>query len=811
MTLNYEIPLAGGSITLETGKLAQQANGAVVVKQGDTVLLATACGAKEAKEGMDFLPLSVDVAEKFYAIGKLPGGFFKREGRPNTEAILSARLCDRPLRPLFPADYHNETQVIITLLSGDKVHPYSALGIVGASAALTISDIPFDNPIGACVIGLVDGELIVNPTYLQLKEGELELTVAGTGDAIMMVEAGSNMVSEEILLDALQLAQKTNGQIVSVIKQMQDECGKSKWGLPETDPKVLAVENEIREKVGSLIKDAILAPGDKGAKRSAVKEAMLRAEEKMTDIDHGIVKDVLHKLEKEAVRECILESKVRPDGRQLDEIRPLSSETGLLPRAHGSALFTRGETQILNAVTLAPTRESQKIDGFGLDTERFFIHHYNFPPYSTGEAGRFGFTGRREVGHGALAERALASSMPTLVDFPYTVRSVSEALSSNGSTSMASVCSGSLALMDAGVPVKSAVAGIAMGLITGDSGEYAVLTDIQGTEDHSGDMDFKVAGTRDGVTALQMDIKVTGISFEVMREALEQARRARLEILDHMAQTIAEPRSSISEYAPRISTITIPTDKIGAVIGTGGSVIRGLMEQFSVSIDVEDDGTVTIGSTDEDAAAKAKIAITTLVGNVEIGQKFRAKVSRTMSFGAFVEIAPGKEGLVHISELSTERVPSVEDVVSIGDELDVVVVNVDDMGRIDFSVRALLEENEAARTGDGTDTSFVGEDSPAVKRHMLRREGARSRNSGGDRDRRDSGGRGDRDRRDSGGRGDRDRRDSGGRDSGGRGGWGGGREGGREGGDNRPPRQHPAGRRSVGGSRGSDRPKPPSW
>lgn len=695
MIHSVDIDLGGAPVALETGRWAKQANGAVFARQGDTALLATACASNEPKQGADFLPLSVDVAEKFYALGRLPGGFFKREGRPSSDAILAARLCDRPHRPLFPEGYHNETQIIITILSADRVHPYAALGIIAASAALAISDVPFNDPVGACVVGMLNGKLSLNPTYEQLKNSDLELTVAGTGEAIMMVEAGAKMVSEEAMLEALKFGQEMNGRIVEKIRELQAKAGKEKWEVALSSEEEEVAIKATRDYVGDSIKQSLHSTADnKKGRQAAIDEVKSTAMEKLSgDYIESAVKEELHRLEKKAVREAILFEGSRPDGRKMDEIRPLESETGVLPRVHGSAVFTRGETQILNVVTLAPVSEAQKLDSFGIDNEKTFIHHYNFPPYSTGEAGRFGATGRREVGHGALAERALVPVIPDQELFPYTIRSVSEALSSNGSTSMASVCSGSLALMDAGVPIKSAVAGIAMGLVTDSEGNYAVMTDIQGAEDHSGDMDFKVAGTREGITALQMDIKVKGITFEIMREALEQALKARLEILDHMDQTIQSPRDTVSKYAPRMHTLKIPVEKIGAVIGTGGSVIRSLIEEYDVTINVDDDGVVTIGSTDEKKAEQAEKAVRMLTSEVEVGQKYRGKVVRTAPFGAFVQLYPGKDALVHISELSVDRVPSVTSVVNVGDELEVIVIEIDGMGKVGASVRALLEQD----------------------------------------------------------------------------------------------------------------------
>ncbi len=770
MISKFEMELGGRVLELETGRIAGLSGGAVTARYGDTFLLVTATASKKPRSGIDFLPLTIDVAEKAYAAGKLPGGFFKREGRPGTEAILNCRLIDRPLRPLFPKNYHNEVQIIVTVMASDMVHPYSPIGIVGASAALAISDIPFNDPIGACVIGLLDGELVVNPTYQDLENSQLDLTVAGTEDAVMMVEAGANFVSESVLLDALELAQEVNGTIVEQIREMQAKVGKTKLPAPEASPELKAAHAAVRERVGDRIKEALADSGDKTSRQAAVDAVMDGTMESLSeDHDAGHVQTGLWDLEKEAVREAILNEGRRPDGRSLEDIRSLASEVGYLPRVHGSAIFARGETQVLSTVTLASLGERQRIDSLSPETESYFMHHYNFPPYSTGETGRFGFTGRREVGHGALAARALAPVLPNQEEFPYTIRVVSDIVSSNGSTSMASVCGGTLSLMDAGVPISAPVAGIAMGLITGEDGKHAVLTDIQGAEDHTGDMDFKVAGTAEGVTALQMDIKVKGIDFKIMEQALEQARIARLKILENLTETIDQPREDLSEYAPRMVTFKVPTDKIGAIIGPGGSVIRGMIEEFGVTIDVSDDGTVVIGSPDQANADKTKEQIDLLTREVEVGAVYKGKAVRLMPFGAFVQILPGKDGLVHISELSEHRVPDVESVVKIGDELEVMVINIDHMGRVDLSARAVIEKAKGIepefgsprdrrgggdRNGGGRGGDFRGE----------RRGGRDRRDSGGDfrRERRGGGGDFRRDRRGGGG-GDfrRERRDGG--------------------------------------------------
>ena len=689
----YSLDINGNELSVEVGRVANLANGSCVLTLGETVVLATASALKNAKEGVDFLPMTVDVQEKAYALGKLPGGFFKREGRPTTDATLVCRLIDRPLRPLFPKSYHNDTQIIISVLSSDETNPYDALGIIGASISLAISDIPFQDPVGACVIGLIDDELIVNPTYEQLQESKLDLTVAGTEDAIMMVESGSEFVGEDTLLEALKLAQDVNGKIVEFIKEIVKDIGKEKWEIDESDDFLEDIKNKINSNYLEDIQKIVRSSDNKTEKinkYNSLREKIVA--ENSEEFEEESINVSLDSIEKKEIRNALLNDGIRPDGRDFDEIRELSSEVRYLPRVHGSGIFTRGETQILNAVTLAPLAEAQKLDGFNPVKEKFFIHHYNFPPFSVGEPGRM-MTGRREVGHGALAERAIIPVLPSLEDFPYTIRSVSEALSSNGSTSMASVCSSSLALMDAGVPISSPVAGIAMGLITDESGKFVVLTDIQGAEDHIGDMDFKVAGTKDGVTALQMDIKVKGITFEIMEQALEKARIARLQILDHMSSTISEVSKEVSKYAPKITTINVPQEKIGAVIGSGGATIKGLQSEFDVSINIDEDGKVMIGANNSETADKVVDAINSIIKDVETGDVYNAKVVKLMNFGAFAEILPGKQGLIHISEISTERVENVESVLSVGDNVDVKVIKVDKQGRIDLSIKALLGDS----------------------------------------------------------------------------------------------------------------------
>ena len=719
---NYSLDIHGKKIEVEIGKVANLANGSCVITLGETVILATSSANKVAKEGVDFLPLTVDVQEKAYALGKLPGGFFKREGRPTTDATLVCRLIDRPLRPLFPKSYHNDTQIIISVLSSDETNPYDALGIIGSSLSLAISDIPYSDPVGACVIGLIDDELIVNPTYEELQVSKLNLTVAGTEDAIMMVESGSEFVSESLLLDALKLAQDVNGQIVRFIKEIVSESGKDKWEVIDEQDELEDIKSKISESYLSDLKSIVRSKDnktDKKAKYDLIRDKILEDfSEEFEELDINMSLDFI---EKKEIRDALLNEEIRPDGRTFDEIRDLSSDVRYLPRVHGSAIFTRGETQIMNAVTLAPLSEAQKLDGFNPVKEKFFIHHYNFPPFSVGEPGRM-MTGRREVGHGALAERAVIPVLPSTEDFPYTIRSVSEALSSNGSTSMASVCSASLALMDAGVPIKNPVAGIAMGLITGEDDKYVVLTDIQGAEDHIGDMDFKVAGTKDGVTALQMDIKVKGITFEIMEVALEKAKNARMKILEHMSETISETSKELSKYAPRITTINVPQDKIGAVIGSGGSTIKGLQQEFDASINIDEDGKVMIGTNNSEISEKVVDAIKAIIKDVEAGDTYDAKVVKIMNFGAFAEVAPGKQGLIHISEISKERVEDVESVLSVGEEVKVKVLKIDRQGRIDLSIKALLGDDQNERTPEKENDSDNQEEFRSSKRKGNRKQ-----------------------------------------------------------------------------------------
>jgi polyribonucleotide nucleotidyltransferase len=688
-------------LTLETGKLAQLAGGSVVAREGDTMMMAAATMSKTPREGIDFFPLSVDYEERLYAAGRIPGSFFRREGRPTEAAILIARLTDRPLRPLFPSDLRNDVQIILTALSADQVYHIDILGVIAASAALTISDIPFYGPVGAVRIGLIDGQLVVNPTIQELEHSRLDLRVAGTADAIMMVEAGAEEVDERTMVEALRLAHQSIQPIVKLQEEMRAAVGKPKVeDYPRFAPSA-ALEQAIAARLNGRVGQAIDQTNTKEERQAAL-DALedevvaafaapdaqpLPGESAPAKADH--VKRVFHDLMQVAVRERILKG-VRPDGRDLKTIRPLAAEAGLLPRAHGSGLFTRGETQVLSIATLGTPGEAQELDGLHPDDTKRYMHHYNFPPYSVGETRPLRGSSRREIGHGALAERALVPVLPDPQTFAYTLRVVSEVLSSNGSTSMASVCGSTLALMDAGVPILKPVAGIAMGLIM-ERGEYAVLTDIQGIEDHLGDMDFKVAGTADGITALQMDIKVKGITPEIMEKALAQAREARLQILQVILNAIPTPRSELSPYAPRMTILHIPVDKIGMLIGPGGKTVRGIQEQTGVKIDIEDDGTVFVSGVDGLSTDRALEIVRGLVATAEIGKVYTGKVVRTTDFGAFVEFLPGQDGMVHISQLADHRVERVEDVVRVGDEVMVMVTDIDPAGKVRLSRQAVLE------------------------------------------------------------------------------------------------------------------------
>ena len=689
----------GRQLTVEIGQLAKQANGAVLVRHGDTVVLTAAVGTKQAKD-TDFFPLTVNYEEKMYAAGKIPGGFIKREGRPSEHATLTARLIDRPIRPMFAEGFRNEVQITNTVMSVDPNCPPEMAAMFGSSLALCISDIPFDGPIAGVDVGRVNGEYVINPTTEQKENSDIELSVAGTATAINMVESSAKEVNEEDMLGALLFGHEEIKKLVAFQEEIVREVGKEKMEvtLLSFDP---AIEAQVKDLFSEAMVHAIQTEEKlaREANIEKVKETAIEHFEAVleeNDEKAGLLKQVsqlVDNLEKDEVRRLITEEKVRPDGRKIDEIRPLSSEIDLLPRVHGSGLFTRGQTQALTSATLAPLGEYQVIDGLGIEEGKRFIHHYNFPQFSVGSVGRAGSPGRREIGHGALGERALKQVIPSPEDFPYTIRLVSEVLESNGSSSQASICAGTLALMAAGVPIKAPVAGIAMGLIS-DGTNYTVLTDIQGLEDHLGDMDFKVAGTKDGITALQMDIKIQGITEQILREALTQAKKARFEILEELTSTIAEPRKELSPYAPKIEMISIHPDKIKVVIGRGGETINAIIDETGVKIDIDQEGHVSIASTDAAMIQRTKEIIEDLTREIEVGQVYEGTVRRIEKFGAFVEIAKGKDGLVHISELAHERVGKVEDVLALGDKVTVKVIEIDGQGRINLSRKALLPKED---------------------------------------------------------------------------------------------------------------------
>lgn len=687
----FSAKLGDKVIDIETGKLAQQAGGAVTIRCGDTELLVTATMSRDVREGIDFFPLTVNFEERLYAAGRIPGSFFRREGRPTESATLIARLTDRPLRPLFPKDMRNDVQVIITPLSQDEEHQSDILSLIGASTALTISDTPFKGPIGAARVGYVDGEMIVNPTIPEMEESKLDLRLAGTTEALLMVEAEADEIGEDDIVHALRLGHGAIQETIRVQNQMREAVGKPKRGYVPHAVVPDELVDIVRQEVDGRLADAVYGGTTKRERDQRFRALQNELADRLdNDWDEKTVKKALDDVVREVVRRRTIEEGIRADGRTPEDIRPLSAEVGLLPRAHGSGLFTRGETQVLSVATLGTPREEQTLDDLSPDESKHYMHHYNFPPYSTGETWRLRGPRRREIGHGALGERALEPMLPDEDDFPYTIRVVSDVLSSNGSTSMASVCGSTLSLMDAGVPIKSPVAGIAMGLMMED-GRYRTLTDIQGLEDHVGDMDFKVAGTREGITALQMDIKLAGISYEIMSEALEQARQVRMRILDVMAETIPEPREELSDYAPRLTTIHVDPDKLGAVIGKGGKTVRTIEEECDVSVDIEDDGTIFIASTSGPSAEKAQAMIETLTEEPEVGQIYTGRVVRTTDFGAFVEILPDTDGMVHISQLSDQYVDSVEDVVKVGDEIMVMVTNIDREGKVRLSRQAVLK------------------------------------------------------------------------------------------------------------------------
>ena len=765
------LEIAGRTLSLEIGRIGGLAHGAVVVQYGESIVFSTVVGEKEPNMSVDFFPLTVDYEERMYAAGKIPGGFIKREGRPTEAATLAARLTDRPLRPLFPKGYRSEVQIINTVMSADQENDPDILSIIGASAALMLSQVPWDGPVGAARVGLVDGQIVINPTNSQRAESKLDMVVAGTEDAIMMVEGEANEVPEATLLEGINAAHAEIRRITALQRDLASQAGKEKW--PFTPPqKNQQLIDEVKAAFGERLSEAVHNPdkvmrveGTNDIEAEIIQQFATAPEGQTPRYTVKEVKDVFDSIMKEEVRGGIIREGLRPDGRKPNEVRPIWSQVGYLPRAHGSAIFTRGQTQVVTVVTVGTGEDEQRLDSISPVETKRYMHHYNFPPYSVGEVRRMRGPSRRDIGHGALAERALLAVLPEEEKFPYTMRLVSEVVSSNGSTSMASVCGSTMALMDAGVPIRKPVAGVAMGLITeGESGEFTVLTDIQGIEDHLGDMDFKVAGTADGVTAIQMDIKVKGITPEIMGQALEQAHEGRLHILSKMLETIASPRETMSPYAPRITQIKIPVDKIGAVIGPGGKMIRAIQEETGTRLDIEDDGTVSVASTDAAATEAAIQRIRALTDEIKIerGTKYTGKIVGIQPYGAFVELFPGKDGLVHISELSEDpavRVNKVEDLFNLGDEITVMVTEVAPNGKVSLSRRAAI-------TGELPEPKPAGERGP--RRDFGDRGGDRGpRRDFGDRggERREGDFRGE--RRDSSDRGPRrefsDRGDQGGR------------------------------------------------
>ena len=692
MLVKKEIELGGRIFSIETGRYAKQANGSVMVRYGDTMVLVTAVAANEAKEGLDYFPLQVEYREKTSAAGKFPGGYIKREGRPTEKEILSSRLCDRPIRPMFPESFKNETQVIAMVMSYDGENDPDVLAACGASAALAISDIPFDGPIAEIRIGRIAGELVVNPTHEQLKLSDIELVVAGTSDSIMMVEGESKEVSEQELLDALKFAQQEIKKIVDLQNQLRTEAGKTKWVVTEksVDANLKKDVYDLAEAKFKEIVYSILAKEERSAKNKELSESVKKSLAEKYPEQEKVIGEILHDMEKDLMRERILKEGIRLDGRNTTQVRPITIELGNLPRTHGSALFTRGETQSLTNVTLGTKDDEQTVDGLLAEYSKKFYLQYNFPPFSVGEVGRMTGVGRREIGHGNLAERSLKQVLPADELFPYTVRIISDILESNGSSSMATVCAGSLAMMDAGVPISKAVSGIAMGLVK-EGNDYAILTDILGNEDHLGDMDFKVAGTSDGITGFQMDIKIQGISFEIMEKALHQAKEGRMHILGKMNETISKANDSLSPYAPRLVTMNVATDQIGLIIGPGGKTIQGMQRLFGVNINIEDDGTIHIASPNKENAQQAKEYIKKLTATPEVGEVYDGVVTKIADFGAFVEILPGKEGLLHISEIDNKRVNKVSDYLKVGDKITVKLLKVEG-GKFSLSRRKLLTE-----------------------------------------------------------------------------------------------------------------------
>ena len=696
MIHKIEREFEGRNFSLEVGKVARQADGAVLVRFGDTIVLVTAVASKEAREGIDFLPLTVDYQEKAYAAGKIPGGFFKREGRPGDKETLTSRLIDRPLRPLFPKSFRNEVQIIGTVLSADQENDPDILALVGASCALSISRIPFAGPVGAVRVARVNGSFVINPTYAQLDESDLDLVVAGTDDAVMMVEGGGKELSEETMLEAIVRGHEALLRVIQIQKELVAIMGPQKMVMPPAtldDSLVSRVKGILGDQIRSLV--FVADKEEQKAKREELVAGLTKQLAEETEEVRARARQAFDQIESDEMRNIILSESKRADGRRADEVRPISIEVGLLPRTHGSAIFTRGQTQALVTTTLGTVEDQQRIDDIKEETRKRFMLHYNFPPFCVGEVRFMRGPGRREIGHGALAERALVPILPSQEQFPYTLRIVSDILESNGSSSMATVCGASLSMMDAGVPIRAAVAGVARGLVK-EEDRFAILTDIQGLEDHLGDMDFKVAGTKDGITALQMDIKVAGVTQEILRQALGQAKEARLFVLSEMDRALSEPRDNLSPYAPRMFTIQVPVDKIREVIGPGGKVIRGIIDETGVKMDVSDDGTVTIASVDEAAAQKALSMVAKIVEVPEVGKVYSGKVKKIMEFGAFVEILPNTDGLLHISQIAEHRVKKVEDELSVGQEVMVKVVDIDRQGKIRLGRKELLREQGSA-------------------------------------------------------------------------------------------------------------------
>ncbi|MDO4720008.1 MAG: polyribonucleotide nucleotidyltransferase [Peptostreptococcaceae bacterium] len=694
MSKIYETLVGNKTMTVEIGKVAELANGSCLVRSGDTIVLVTATNSEKPREGIDFFPLSVDFEERLYSVGKIPGGFIKREGRPSEKSILTSRLIDRPIRPLFPKGYRNDVQVVATVMSVDQDYSPDTLAMIGSSVALSISSIPFNGPTGSVAVGLVDGEFVINPGSEQRGKSAMYLVVSGTKDAIMMVEAGANEIDEATMLRAILFAHEEIKKIVAFIEEIVREIGK-----PKDEVKLFVPDEEIADAVvlfaKEKMKEAILTQ-DKMQRIENMDAVKAQTIEHFSEIYPEHMKDVeevIYKLTKEGVRELITKDKIRPDNRRMDEIRPIWTQVAVLPRTHGSAIFTRGQTQVMSVTTLGALGDVQVLDGLGEEEEKRYMHHYNFPAFSVGEARPSRGPGRREIGHGALAERALEPMIPSKEEFPYAIRVVSEVLSSNGSTSQASVCGSTMSLLDAGVPLKDMVAGIAMGLIK-DGDDVSILSDIQGMEDFLGDMDFKVAGTEKGITAIQMDIKIAGIDEEILTRALEQARVGRLHILGEMKKTISTHRPELSQYAPMIITMNIDPDKIRDVIGPGGKVINKIIDETGVKIDIENDGSVFIAAVDRNMGKKAKEMIETIVKVPEPGEIYKGRVTRLMAFGAFIEILPGKEGLLHVSQIDVKRVEKVEDALAVGDEVEVLLTEIDSQGRLNLSRKALLKKND---------------------------------------------------------------------------------------------------------------------